>query len=195
MRQQGGRLSIDIAVPIALQLLDGLEYTHNAEIPYVKLGEGGFGKGRGLVHRDLKPGNIFLAWADEKVVAKIGDYGLSKAFDIAGLSGQTLTGTKAGTPVFMPRQQVLNFKYAQPDVDIWATAACLYYMLTGTFPRNFTGGEPFLTVLQNDPVPIRQRNAQIPQQLAEVIDLALVEKPEIYFKSATELKQALLGVL
>ncbi|HCF28113.1 MAG TPA: serine/threonine protein kinase [Cyanobacteria bacterium UBA11049] len=195
MRQQGGRLSIDIAVPIVLQVLDGLEYTHNAEISYVKLGDGTFGKGRGLVHRDLKPNNIFLAWVDEKVVAKIGDYGLSKAFDIAGLSGQTLSGTKAGTPVFMPRQQVLNFKYAQPDVDIWATAACLYYMLTGTFPRNFTSGDPFLVVLQTDAVPIRQRDAAIPKPLAEVIDLALVEKPEIYFKSATEFKQALLGVL
>lgn len=195
MRLSGGRLSIDIAVPIILQVLDGLQYTHNAEIPYVKLGDGGFGKGRGLVHRDLKPSNIFLAWIDEKLVAKIGDYGLSKAFDIAGLSGQTLTGTKAGTPVFIPRQQVLNFKYAQPDVDIWATAACLYYMLTGTFPRNFTSCEPFLAVLQNDPLPIKARNPLIGQHLAEVIDLALVEKPEIYFKSAIEFKQALLSVL
>lgn len=195
IRQQGGRLSINIAVPIVLQVLDGLEYTHKAEVSYVKLGDGSFGKGRGLVHRDLKPSNIFLTWVDEKVIAKIGDYGLSKAFDIAGLSGQTLSGTKAGTPVFMPRQQVLDFKYAQPEVDIWATAACLYYMLTGTFPRNFTGGDPFLVVLQTDPVPIRQRDAAIPKPLAEVIDLALVEKPEIYFKSAMEFKQALLGGL
>ncbi|MBW4568850.1 MAG: protein kinase [Tolypothrix carrinoi HA7290-LM1] len=195
MRLSGGRLSIHIAVPIVLQVLDGLQYTHNAEIPYVKLSDGRFGKGKGLVHRDLKPSNIFLAWIEEKLVAKIGDYGLSKAFDIAGLSGQTLTGTKAGTPVFMPRQQVLNFKYAQPDVDIWATAACLYYMLTGTFPRNFTNGDPFLAVLQNDPVPIKARNPLIPPHLAEVIDLALVEKPELYFKNAVEFKQALLNVL
>ncbi len=195
MRLSGGRLSIHIAVPIILQVLDGLQYTHNAEIPYVKLGDGGFGKGSGLVHRDLKPSNIFLAWIEDKLVVKIGDYGLSKAFDIAGLSGQTLTGDEAGTPVFMPRQQVLNFKYAQPDVDIWATAACLYYMLTGTFPRNFTNGDPFLAVLQNDPVPIKARNPLIPADLAEVIDLALVEKPELYFKNAVEFKQALLNVL
>ncbi|BAZ14667.1 serine/threonine kinase [Calothrix sp. NIES-4071] len=196
MQQQGEPLSVDIALAITLQILDGLEYTHNAEIPYVKLDGGGFGKGRGLVHRDLKPNNIFLDWVDvdQKFVAKVGDYGLSKAFDIAGLSGQTLSGTKAGTPFFMPRQQVLNFKYTQPDVDIWATAACLYYMLTANFPRNFTGADPFLAVLQNDPVPIRARNASIPQPLAEVIDLALVEKPEIHFKTAMEFKQALLSV-
>lgn len=195
VQQQGKPLSIDVALAITLQILDGLEYTHNAEIPYVKLDGGGFGRGRGLVHRDLKPNNIFLDWVDidKKFVAKVGDYGLSKAFDIAGLSGQTMSGAKAGTPFYMPRQQVLNFKYTQPDVDIWATAACLYYMLTENLPRNFTGADPFLAVLQNDPVPIRARNASIPQPLAEVIDLALVEKPEIHFKTAIEFKQALLS--
>ncbi|MDZ8259483.1 protein kinase domain-containing protein [Nostoc sp. ChiQUE01b] len=194
MQQLGGRLSVDIAVPIILQILDALEYAHNVELPYVKLANGKFGKGKGIVHRDLKPSNIFLTNIDGKLVAKIGDYGLSKAFDLAGLSGQTLTGTQAGTPVFMPRQQVLNFKYAQPEVDIWAVAACLYNMLTGCFPRNFTG-DPFLAVLQNNPIPIRQRDATIIQPLAQVIDLALVDKPEIHFKSAAEFKRALLSAL
>lgn len=194
MQQLGGRLSVDIAVPIILQILDALEYAHNVELPYVKLADGKFGKGKGIVHRDLKPSNIFLTNIDGKLVAKIGDYGLSKAFDLAGLSGQTLTGTQAGIPVFMPRQQVLNFKYAQPEVDIWAVAACLYNMLTGCFPRNFTG-DPFLAVLQNNPIPIRQRDATIMQPLAQVIDLALVDKPEIHFKSAAEFKRALLSAL
>ncbi|MDZ8094771.1 MAG: protein kinase [Nostoc sp. DedQUE05] len=194
MQQLGGRLSVDIAVPIILQILDALEYAHNVELPYVKLADGKFGKGKGIVHRDLKPSNIFLTKIDGKLVAKIGDYGLSKAFDLAGLSGQTLTGTQAGTPVFMPRQQVLNFKYAQPEVDIWAVAACLYNMLTGCFPRNFIG-DPFLAVLQNNPIPIRQRDATIMQPLAQVIDLALVDKPEIHFKSAAEFKRALLSAL
>ncbi|MGH1394072.1 MAG: protein kinase domain-containing protein [Trichormus sp.] len=157
----------------------------------MKLSDGGFGKGRGLVHRDLKPGNILLNYIDGKITAKIGDYGLAKAFDLAGLSGQTLTGSKAGTPAFIPRQQLLNFKYVQPEVDVWATAASLYNMLTGEFPRNFTG-DPFLAVLQNDPVPILQRNASIPKNLAKVIDLGLVEKPEIYFKSAVDFKNSLL---
>lgn len=194
IEQQGGRLSVDIAVPIILQVLNGLEYAHHAEIPNVKLGTGGFGKGRGLVHRDLKPSNLFLCNVNGKTIVKIGDYGLAKAFDLAGLSGQTLTGTKAGTPVLMCRQQLLNYKYVQPEVDVWAAAACLYVMLSGRYPRNFTGRDPFLAVLQNDPVPIRQRDASIPERLAEVIDLALVEKPEIYFKSANELKQALLNL-
>ncbi|MDF5720145.1 MAG: protein kinase [Rhizonema sp. PD37] len=194
IEQQGGRLSVDIAVPMILQVLTGLKYVHNAEIPNIKLGTGGFGKGRGLVHRDLKPSNLFLSNVNSKTIVKIGDYGLAKAFDFAGLSGQSLTGTKAGTPVLMCRQQLLNYKYVQPEVDVWAVAACLYVMLCGRYPRNFTGSDQFLAVLQNDPVPIRQRDASIPKRLAEVIDLALVEKPEIYFKSANELKQALLNL-
>ncbi|MEM7725664.1 MAG: protein kinase [Cyanobacteria bacterium P01_A01_bin.45] len=204
IRHQGGKLSVDVAVPIILQVLDGLEYSHNAEIPYVKLQGNGFDQGRGLVHRDLKPGNIFLTHEDDKITAKVGDYGLAKAFDLAGLSGQSMTGIKAGTPVFIPRQQVLEFKYAKPEVDVWAAAASLYYMLTGYLPRNFSGNDTFLAVLRNKPIPIRQRDASIPKKLAEVIDLGLIEEPEIYFKSAMTLKgsreaiafkEALLNVL
>ncbi|MDF0551601.1 FHA domain-containing protein [Kamptonema sp. UHCC 0994] len=185
-------LPINEAVPMILQVLDGLEYAHNAEIPNVKLADGSFGKGRGLVHRDLKPGNIFVTNINGKNIVKVADYGLGKAFDQAGLSGLTNTGHTAGTPYFMPRQQVLDFKYPQRSVDVWAAAASLYYMLTANAPRNFSGQDPFLAVLQNDAVPVRDRNSAIPKPLADVIDLALVDNPEIYFKSAGEFKQVLL---
>ena len=191
MQRSGWRLPIDIAVDITLQVLDGLIYAHEVEIPYIKSVDGIMTKDKGLVHQNLKPNNIFISKINDKIVVKIGDYGLSKAFDLAGLSGQTLTGTKMGTPAFMPRQQVLNFKDELPEIDIWATAACLYNMLTGYFPRNFTG-DPWLSVLQNSPVPILQRHHGIPQKLAKVIDLALQEKPQIYFQTAAEFKQALL---
>ncbi|MDJ0696709.1 hypothetical protein [Mastigocoleus sp. MO_188.B34] len=68
-------------------------------------------------------------------------------------------------------------------------------MLTRCLPRDFSGNDRFLAVLRNDPVPIRDRDPNIPQKLAKVIDLGLVEKPEIYFKSANQFKQALLSVL
>ncbi|NES02051.1 MAG: protein kinase [Okeania sp. SIO2F4] len=188
----GYRLSINMAVPIILQALDGLDYAHNAEIPYVKKADGSFGKGKGLVHRDIKPANIFLSNINSSTVVKIADYGLAKAFDLAGLSGQTITGNKGGTFPFMPRQQMIDFKYVKPEVDVWAIAATLYNMLTGVYPRDFVGKDPILTVLQTKPVPIRKRNIAIPQSLAEVIDLALIDEPEIYFKTAKDFKHALL---
>jgi pSer/pThr/pTyr-binding forkhead associated (FHA) protein len=196
MQQRGGRLSIKEALPIILQTLDGLEYAHNAEIPYVRRADGTIGKGRGLVHRDIKPNNIFLTKVGNSYIAKVGDYGLAKAFDQAGLSGHTMSGSEvAGTLPFMPRQQVIDFKYTKPEVDIWAAAATLYTMLTGSWPRDFIGKDPLLAVLQTDAVPIRQRDASIPKRLAEVVDLALVDKPEIYFKTAAEFKRALESVV
>jgi pSer/pThr/pTyr-binding forkhead associated (FHA) protein len=193
MYKSGGKLPIDLSVDIALQVLDGLIYAHSAEVPWVKLPNGTFGQGKGLIHRDLKPSNIFLTFVDDSRVAKIGDYGLTKAFDSAGLSGQTLTGNAARSPVFMPRQQVLDFNYAQPGVDVWAAAACLYNMITGEFPRDFSGDQ-FLAVLQNNPISIRLRDRTVPRELADVIDSALVEKPDIHFKSAVNFKKALLSV-
>jgi eukaryotic-like serine/threonine-protein kinase len=66
MESQGGRLSIDKALEIIFQVLEALDYAHHAEIPYVKLADGGVAKGRGLVHRDLKPANIFLTKSGKK---------------------------------------------------------------------------------------------------------------------------------
>ncbi|MEA5620114.1 protein kinase [Cronbergia sp. UHCC 0137] len=192
MQQLGGKIPVDIAVDIIIQVLDGLIHTHNAEIPFMELANVTVGKGRGLVHRNLKPTNILLRRNNDKFIAAIGNYGLAKAFDLAGLSGQTLTKKTAGTPGFIPRQQVIDFKRAKPDVDVWATAACLYNMLTGYVPRNFTA-DPWLSVLQNNPVPIQNRDANIPAKLAKVIDLALIEKPQIHFQSAAEFKEALLS--
>ena len=92
----------------------------------------------------------------------------------------------------MPRQQVLKFKFARPEVDVWAAAASLYYMLTGKLPRDFKAeDDPWVTVLHCPPVPIRQRDPKIPAKLARVIDNALVDDPEIKIKSAMELKTEL----
>ena len=75
-------------------------------------------------------------------------------------------------------------------------AASHYQLLTNTVPRDFPEWcEPFLIVLQHEAIPIRQRNPAIPKPLAEVIDHALRDRPEIGFKTAMEFKQALEGVL
>lgn len=190
--ERGGKVPLKEAVRLVLQALDGLDYIHNAEIPIVKLADGTFGPGRGLVHRDIKPANIFLSSSDSGMTPKIADIGVAKAYDTAGMSGQTRTGAVAGTPVSMPRQQVINFKYAKPDVDVWAMAATFYRILTGKYPRDFPPNEdPCLVVLRNPAVPIRQRDPLIPEKLAEVIDYALIDQPAITFQSAAAFKQAL----
>jgi pSer/pThr/pTyr-binding forkhead associated (FHA) protein len=198
MNQRRRPLSIGEALPIILQVLSGLEYAHSAPIPNVKLANGTYTTGKGLVHRDLKPANIFLTQIGPNTIARIGDFGISKAFDIAGLSGLSMSGSgiTAGTPHYMARQQLINFKYAKPEVDVWAAAACLYYMLTLTTPRDFNSSEdPLKLILETGAIPIRQRNPSIPKALAEVIDHALIDKPAISCKKASDFKQALENTL
>ncbi|KJU82750.1 Serine/threonine protein kinase-like protein [Candidatus Magnetobacterium bavaricum] len=196
MLKMGGKFSVDEALKIILQTLDGLDYAHNLEIPNVKLTDGSVKTLKGLVHRDLKPSNFFFYGTGPNRIAKIADFGLSKAFDAAGLSGYTRTGSAAGTPVFMSRQQVINFKYSKPEADVWSMAASLYYLLTGKFPRDFPKGkDPWYIVLQSRPVPILNRDPKIPKRLADVIDEALIDQPEIKFKTAIGLKRALEGAL
>ena len=196
MAKRGGRLSIAEAGGIILNTLDGLAYAHQVVIPNILLQDENVGQGCGLVHRDLSPQNILLSGTETAPVAKISDFGLAKAFDIAGLSGQSRTGSMAGKPFFMPRQQVINYKYAKPEVDVWAAAACFYYMLTGQYPRDFRRShDAWLTVLQAPCVPIQKRVSCIPKALADVIDQALIDQPEIPFQNAAELKQKLEIVL
>ncbi|MBM3878810.1 MAG: FHA domain-containing protein [Verrucomicrobia bacterium] len=196
MERRGGRLPLKEAVGIACEVLDGLEYAHHATIPNVRLKDGRYVEGHGLVHRDLSPHNILLTEVQGVTVAKVSDYGLSKAFDTAGLSGLTRTKDTAGKPLFMPRQQVTDFLRAGPEVDVWAAAASLYNMLTGAVPRDFPPGKDvWVTLLETQPVPIRRRDPGIPARLAAVIDRALIDKPAIVFKTAASLKQALLAAL
>jgi serine/threonine-protein kinase len=196
LQQRGGKLSVAEAAPLVLQALEGLDYIHNTEVAFVPHAEGEWNPGLGLVHRDVKPSNLFLTGPENALQAKVGDFGLAKAFDKAGLSGHTLSGLLSGTPYFMPRQQVLNFKYARPEVDVWAMAASFYWMLTGLPPRDFSTGNGWMeVVLESSAVPIRQRLPALPAGLAEVLDAALIDRPEITFKTAAAFKEALLAVL
>lgn len=181
MAYRQGALKLEEATNIILQVLDGLEYAHTE---------------MGLIHRDIKPDNIFLVEDNGELIAKLGNYGIAKSFDLAGLSGQTATGSNIGTPYFMAKQQVIDFKYDKPDVDIWALAATLYFMLTCSYPREFTTDDnPLFSVLKTKPTPIRERDESIPQALAELIDLALDDNAILHFQDALSFKNALLEVI
>lgn len=192
MSDHGGILTPDVAVPIITQMLAGLDYAHKVKIKDVKLKDGTSMSANGLVHRDLSPHNIFLSDKSSSPVAKLADFGIAKAFDAAGLSGNTGTGESAGKPVFMPRQQVRSFLYSKPEVDVWAAAASLYCMLTGEAPKEFPPMvDAWDAALTGKAVPIRKRNPRIPSKLAEVIDEALIDDPDIKVKTACEFKQKL----
>ncbi|AXE82621.1 hypothetical protein C5746_06085 [Streptomyces atratus] len=188
------RRILDIAVQIAW----GLDHAHAAEVP-VRLPDGTVTVRHGLVHRDIKPQNLLLTGDRERMTLKIADFGLAKAFDSAGLSGHTLTGAMGASPAFMPRGQVIDFKYARPETDLWAVMACLYWMLTGLYwmltgsaPRDFPpGADPVAVVLREPPVPVRDRLPSLPRRLAELIDAGLIDRPRITLTTASGLRSAI----
>lgn len=172
LERRGGRLSIDEALPIMIDSLEGMEYAHDMH----------------YVHRDLKPQNVLLQQVNGKQVAKIGDLGMAKNFTTAGFSGMTVTGSYGGTPPFMPREQVINFKYVKPVTDVWALGATYYNMLTGFYPLDFSGEPDHVKVILNGkPTPIRQRRSDIPPRLAEVIDRSLQVKVQDRYQDAGEM--------
>lgn len=189
LMEKHGTLPWRTAVDITLQVLDGLEYVHTTPVR-VKLADGTTKTAHGVVHRDLKIQNVFLCDSTSHPRVKVADFGLAKAFETAGLTGSTLN--VGGTLAFMPRQQVINYRYCKPEVDVWAAAAMLYYMLTGMPPKPFQPGEQMIkTVLTKSAVPILKRNSSVPQKLAAVIDYALIDDPGIPFQSASALRRKL----
>ena len=214
-----GKLPQVLAVDIILQILEGLDYAHHVKVE-AKSADGTMKIQDGIVHRDIKPPNFFIAnefnpdkyfdrdRRSEKLIfrsfrmdqykadkesqpsMRVADFGLAKAFADGG--SISLTGDVKGTLVFMPRQQLKESKYAQPDVDVWAAAASLYNMLTGCIPKDFRSPRSmFQDFLTNPAVPIRSRDSSIDKKLAAVIDAALVDKPNIGIRTALELKKAI----
>jgi serine/threonine protein kinase len=180
MAQHKGKVPLQLAKPIILQSLDALAHAHS----------------KGFVHRDLKPSNILLSFARNNVVAKLGDFGLAKSFEKAGLSGLTLTGNYAGTPYFIPREQITNFKYVKPVSDVWSMGATIYNMLTGQLPYEFSQGrDPIDVILNDDIVPIRNRDKSVPAALAGVLDKALAKEVKKRYQTAAEMLEALRQAL
>src|SRR5205807_1423892 len=109
------RVPVRTATDIVLQVLNGLEFAHQTDVP-VRLADGSHSNAHGVVHRDLKPSNILLSEEGNERITKVADFGLSKAFEMAGLTRLTRTGDVGGTLPFMPRHQFINYRYAKPEV-------------------------------------------------------------------------------
>jgi serine/threonine protein kinase len=190
-----GRLPLKAAMDIVLQVLNGLEFAHQTDIP-AQLADGSYGKAHGVVHRDIKPSNILISEEGSQRIAKVADFGLSKAFEMAGLTHLTRTGDVGGTLPFMPRHQFINYRYAKPEVDVWAAAASLYWMLTGGLPRECSPGKSWGEVIRKErPVPIRNLDASITPPIASVIDAALDDSGILKYPTAADLAAALKEAL
>jgi serine/threonine-protein kinase len=172
-----GKYPINQACRMASQVLKGLEHAHK----------------QGFVHRDIKPENILIGQTDAGLVAKISDFGLAKSFRGIGLSGLTFSGEMRGTIPFMPPEQMLDFKKVLPSGDLYASAATLYYLITGQFiyDQVAEGGDLIRMLLEESPVPIEHRRGDISYGLAAVMAKCLSRDPADRYPTAAAMRLAL----
>jgi serine/threonine protein kinase len=167
---RGGKLSVREVVRIGLQAAQGLAAAH----------------AQGLIHRDIKPGNILLETVQDRV--KLTDFGLARGAEDLKL---TRTGFVSGTPLYMAPEQALG-EEPDPRSDLFSLGAVLYEMCAGHPP--FAGSSPLVILKQIAEVrhrPLREVNPAIPDWLAETIDRLLAKKPADRIQSAALLVELL----
>jgi len=172
--QRLGKLSVPAAVRIVRQLCSGLGIAHSL----------------GIVHRDMKPENVFLTGDLSKPTAKVIDFGISKTGDTPG-SQLTKTGMIMGTPSFMAPVQAKG-EHVTHKADIYAVGAILYTLLTGRRPFDKPDTTATLTaVLLEEPPRPRSLEPSIPDGLEAIIQHAMAKDPAERYASLGELDDAL----
>jgi len=171
---QGGPLSAEEISRIGMQAAAGLAAAH----------------AQGVIHRDVKPGNIMLENGVERVL--LTDFGLARAADDASL---THSGIVAGTPHYMSPEQASG-EPTDGRSDLFSLGAVLYFMATGHPPFRAEQAMAVLNRICRDRHrPVRDINSHIPYELSDVIDGLLEKRPSRRFASAEDVRQALADVL
>jgi serine/threonine-protein kinase len=150
---------------------------------------------RGVIHRDLKPGNIFLARGDAcRPLVKVLDFGVSKAavFSAAAGAPTTMSGWVCGTPAFMSPEQT-GRGVADGRSDIYSLGVVLYRLLSGKVP--FQAAEAVVVMYQHlerpvPPLDLRPGH-EVPRTLQDVVYRALAKRPKDRFGSMREFAQVL----
>ncbi|MCG6954814.1 MAG: protein kinase [Gemmatimonadetes bacterium] len=168
---RGGPLSVDVAVRIAREVAEALDYAHR----------------HGVVHRDIKPDNIML----HEGHALVADFGIGKA--VGGADAQTLTQTGAtvGTPAYMSPEQAAG-EAVDGRSDLYALGCVLYEMLVGEQP--FTGPTVQVVIAKRfiqTPPDITALREGVPRPVARSVQKALARTPIDRFETGTQFAAAL----
>ena len=178
--ERRGPLHAPAMVQVAIQVLAALEAAHS----------------RGVIHRDMKPDNIFLIERDGGLHAKILDFGISKATGPDELPHHlTRTGMVMGTPYYMAPEQAMGERQLDGRVDVWGVGVLMYECLTGTRPfvaKNYNA--LLVQILTVNPQPVDRLSPTVPASLSLVVRHALEKKRAVRYQSAEQLRRALEGL-
>ncbi|MBW2459129.1 MAG: protein kinase [Deltaproteobacteria bacterium] len=145
----------------------------------------------GIVHRDIKPDNLFLVDADEAAFIKVLDFGIAKQSEMPEQSVVTMTGAMMGTPEFMSPEQVLSTKDVDYRSDLWSLGVVAYYALTERVP--FSGetlGALCVAIANGKFVPASAAEPGLPPAIDEWFNQVLAIAPDDRFQSARDMARA-----
>jgi serine/threonine-protein kinase len=179
---QRGQLDIPEAVEYIIQACEGLTEAH----------------ARGIVHRDVKPENLFLAQgAGALKQVKVLDFGISKAALTAGsldvdLASQHTTQIM-GSPHYMSPDQLRSTRDVDGRADIWSLGVVLFELLAGSTPFNGTDMTGLIAQILHEPHErLRTLRAEVPPELEAIVDKCLSKDPAMRYQSAADVAVALL---
>jgi eukaryotic-like serine/threonine-protein kinase len=164
------RLDVAETVQIVGDACHGLEYAHRA----------------GVVHRDVKPGNLLVA--DETGLTKLADFGIAKAAEQTRI---TQVGSVLGTAAYLSPEQARGDE-AGPASDIYSLGVCTYQFLTGRLPHEYASLTELALKQQEQPVePVRDHRPEVSPALDRAVRLCLERSPGERYGSALDLADAL----
>jgi len=165
------QLPVEEAISIAREVADAIEYAHR----------------HGIVHRDIKPENILLGDGH----ARVADFGVARALEVAGPESLTATGLAVGTPTYMSPEQASGGPI-DPRSDIYALGCVVHEMLAGEPP--FTGPTPQAIIAKRftqRASPLSRSRPAVPTAVERAVQTALAPEPGDRFATAAEFSRAL----